>query len=114
MMATGIGAFIWVGRRPNKKDAPAKKRTYREAMAPHGAWTTNAGPSTTPRNLPMLNTSPLFRGNPEYRQDIEDLNYESVMDGGYTEIASSTGLTGWLKIFRGPGHHISGYEINEI
>jgi len=86
MTATGIGAFIWVGRRPGKKNVPVKKSTYMEATTYQRAWTTNLGPSTTPRNLPMLNTSPLFRGNPGYRQDVEDLNYESVMND-YTDIA---------------------------
>ncbi len=85
LMAAGIGAFIWIGRRPDKKNAAVQKSTHMVATG-GSAWTVNTSQANARENLPMLNTSRLFRNNPDYRHDIEDLNYDSIMNG-YSEIA---------------------------
>jgi hypothetical protein len=81
----GVGAFIWIGKRPNKKKAPART-TYTMGASSRRAWAVNAAPASINRNLPTLSTSQLFRNNPDYRHDLEDLNYDTVMND-LTEIA---------------------------
>ena len=81
----GIGGYIWIGKRQTKKKAPIRKN-YSRSIQSQIAWTTKAIPSGAYQNMPMLSTSQLFRNNPDYRHDLEDLNYETVMSD-YTEIA---------------------------
>jgi hypothetical protein len=86
VLAIIVIVIIWLLWRHNNKRAPAAKSDYPGSMSSQKAWSVNTHSANIRDNMPMLNTSKTFRTNIDYRHDIENLNYESVMND-YTDIA---------------------------